>query len=435
MHCARVFRTTISFAAVVAVATAALPPRPAFADRKGFGFGVGVGVGVGAILNELSRGGQRSGGGGGHRSHSKPDKGDDDDSSSDKSDEKTNDQRAADERNFARQKDEMQEREKTARVEVARNVDLAVARFVNKDLKERHEALRLGEKDSNVKAAGNGINQVTIGEVKRAVEAAYKSEHLDQFEKFAGELWTRDRLMVRILQQSRKELDVYFQGVGVKGVSMDDIKGIFVKSAQHVYGQALQIAEMMGVSYSFDRLIRTVFEHSGAGEEANQGATANSDGRYERLVTSVVDTGLRYGFVGEDAAGSSEVQLLDRQFTYRFRARRVIYDCIAASYGDILTGGNNSKGGSSIQASDRSTPGGRTMPASQNSQAPTTAGVWPRVTALVNTKCSDPLKVVANDARSDKLLPKPVRWDSSGNGSPLGHDYLPVVPAGGALPK
>src|SRR5262245_9491630 len=117
---------------------------------------------------------------------------------------------------------EREEEDRSRRLERQRNVEQAVEDFLY-CLKQLH-GIRKGTEselcvvDSDDKAGKSPlISQVTAGEVTREIEEAYKQARLYDFERLAGELWTRERLLVRIVDRSAMELPPYFKGVGAKG--------------------------------------------------------------------------------------------------------------------------------------------------------------------------------------------------------------------------
>ena len=98
-------------------------------------------------------------------------------------------------------------RERNKQAEKNRNVLLAINDFI-KDLKALHSDYRISQLKNN---------QVTQGEIERVVDEVYKFAHLYKFDRFSGEIWTRDRLKVQIIREAAKGLDPYFHGVGAKG--------------------------------------------------------------------------------------------------------------------------------------------------------------------------------------------------------------------------
>lgn len=289
-------------------------------------------------------------------------------------------------------------------------------------LERWHKDLR-NSQNANVRVStGNNINQVTDGEIRRAVDAAYKSARLYEFERLAGEIWTKDRLTVRVLDYSRKELDQYFRGIGVKGTSMADLEQVFEASAKQVYANALQVAELIGVSHSFDRFIRTIYEHSDRADESL--STIGSDGRYERMVAVLVDSVPRETFINDNQALASDALGLDKQFLFRFRARRVLYDCMAARYGSLINGGSAGSQQNQLMVSNpaQTTPvasranGTEAMAAS----GATSQNLWDHMGQFVSTKCREPLGGVMTEVKDGRIRPQPARWDSSGGDASLG---------------
>ena len=451
------FRIVLGVTAAPVLAATILTQMTASAGAGGFGFDNAVNAGK-AILDQAARAARGKvdrPASPGH-SKSKGSGGDDngDGKSSEKSSEKSSknksaDERATDQRNYATQRAELDEIRRTEQLERERNVQQAIRRFVA-ELERWHRELR-GNDRTNVKVStGASINQVTEGEVKRAVEAAYKIAQLYEFEMLAGELWTRDRLLVRILDRSQKELEDFFHGVGVKGTSMSDLEQIFERSARHVHGQALQVAELIGVSYSFDRFIRIIFEQSDRTDEGLW--TVGADGHYERLVSGIVDSIPRQTFVSDEKVLASDPLGLDQHFTFRFRARRALYDCMAVQYVQLIPTGNQ---GGTIQVAARGdgrrSNGG--LPHVQQEPAPATSSaggaatfkpaaavtagdqgdIWTSLRKAANKVCGEKMSGVLSQVTAGRIRPKPARWDS-GVVDSAGQQRSPFLPSVGTKP-
>ena len=189
---------------------------------------------------------------------------------------------------------------RASQMERQRNVETAIQSFLNV-LAEGHAGL-LRQPDRSVRATKGEINQVTAGQIKIAIEAAYERANLQEFEKFTGEVWTRDRLLVRILHCAAKQLSPYFQGVGAKGPSMDDLKELFQKAGREVFTTALETSEIIGVSKSFDRFIRTIYENSDNTSDVLW--TTGADSKYERVTSGVIEAVWQRDFV-EKGPGAS----------------------------------------------------------------------------------------------------------------------------------
>jgi hypothetical protein len=222
--------------------------------------------------------------------------------------------------------------ERATKMELERNVDLAIKAFIDK-LIEWHSAINTGDR---VRSTRGELNQVTAGQVKASIEEAYDKANLREFEKYSGELWTRDRLLVRIMRYATKNLRPYYEGVGAKGPSMDDLKDLFHRSAREAFAKALETGEIIGVSKSFDRFIRTIYENTDNGSENL--TTRGMDGQYERLTSMAIDVVWRNDFPASAATSAADSEGLDRQFLFRFRSRRALYDCLSLTYPELMRG-------------------------------------------------------------------------------------------------
>ena len=234
---------------------------------------------------------------------------------------------ARDAKNHAALEEERKEFARSKSLEAERDVKRAISYFITV-LDKKHDKLK------RTRRAGKYVNQVTAGELERSLDVSYQRGRLQEYDRFAGEMWTRDRLKVRVLRTAMQGLQRYFEGVGAKGPSMRDLDDLLIRSAHQVHANALEISEVIGVSNSFDRFIRTIFEYS---DRADQSLwTTGADSRYERLVTTVMDS------IPEPTRGAGDNRRVDDQFglqsrfQFRFRARRALYDCLSSRYPQLV---------------------------------------------------------------------------------------------------
>lgn len=393
---------------------------------RGNGIGIGLGVGSAIILLDQAaravKNGSGGGGGGGSHRNRRHEKNDDDDGDSD-SGANTKSNAKSDAANArAAEKYELGIRIlQNELAESKRNVEWAITSFID-TLAEQHKKLR--SNDSSVRV-GNTINQVTAGEVRRLLEDEYAKAELSRFDRFAGELWTRDRLLVEVLNEAKTGLKPYFEGVGAKGPSIDDLKAVLHTAAAEVYSRALETSEIIGVSYSFDRFVRTIYENSD--RVPPKLLTFGADGRYERMLTKAINTVPAEKFVAASSTASYDPLGMKRQFQYRFRARRSYYDCLSANYMEIATGQREeqstipvglvkidtlqttaSKDG--VKAAVAKSSRAEIQPAAETGS--TAAEVWGRVQEHVNEKCKLAVVTLAEEVRAKGLEPQPARWDS-----------------------
>lgn len=429
------------------------------ADSRGFGFGsIGHALKRAARIPDFrppSNGGSsghssrgsshdRGGGGGGGGSDGSGGGGSDSDDSSyssdsatSKDDKKAN--KAAEARleaakaakNLYRNRKEIAEQNKARILERGRDVDQAIKDFIGK-LTGLHKGLRkLTGVDAKV-AAGTNINEVTEGSVKNAIEAAYDKAEFNEFASLAGEMWTRDRLLVRIVDDAQSRLGGYFNGVGAQGPSMTDLKNdVFPKSAHYVRGTALEVSEIIGVSHSYDRFIRTVYESVETGKSSP--LATGGDSRYERFVTAAINSVPLKNFVKQGGAVAADAAGLERNFQFRFRARRVLYDCLSSNVPQLIRQG----GGKTIDAAYQAPAGaagetgGRgaqidTAPESGPASNITTGAlgkaealkqtevVWAQAQQQLGSACGSRIASLAGQ----KVHPVPAHWTSTGEAEP-----------------
>lgn len=407
------------------------------ASARDFGFHIGGSIVKGAAKAFGVRPSNPSGSGGGS-SHHGSGSGGSDGGSSDTGDSNASDtaskgpitasKSAANSRKIAKEREEIAEYERALKVERARNVDAAIDDFLG-ELRRQHQDMIAGNKyssrNANINVTGATslqINQVTKGQIKAAIDDVYAKAHLQDYDKFAGELWTRDRLMVRILNVASTELEPYFEGVGSRGPSMEDLNSLFDKTAHFVYAEALEVGEIVGVSHSFDRFIRTIYEQSS--DTAGVLWTKGADGQYERLVSTVIDDVPRQQFVNNESTQIKDTHGLEKQFQFRFRARRALYDCLSQNYSKLAASAKPME----ISANAAQQNGARgarldgeltTAPASAGAAADVSANAgWRRAQDYVKEVCRGPVLAVAGDALKGDLKPVPARFDTSNAAPP-----------------
>jgi hypothetical protein len=386
---------SVSTIAIAIVTAWTMSATPAFAQRKIINGLIGAGV-AGAIISGAAKAMNQDKPRSGNRSGGSESEGSDRSSKNEKRDTEAEARMA---KQFLAQWAELNEVRRAMEMERGRNVEIAIQSFLDK-LARNHERLQTGGR--SVRATKGEINQVTHGQIKIAIEAAYERANLQEFEKFTGEVWTRDRLLVRILTCAGKQLNPYFLGVGAKGPSMDDLKELFQKVGREVFTTALETSEVIGVSKSFDRFIRTIYENSDNTSDVLW--TTGADSKYERVTSGVIESVWQRDFI-EKGPGAivADTQALDRQFLYRFRARRALYECLAMTYPELARGGsptittNITTTTMVTQRAGIRAPA--TMPASQQE------ALWERVRIHIGKTCQGTMPTILASAKSGTIGP------------------------------
>lgn len=236
-----------------------------------------------------------------------------------------------------------------AREDAARNVDKAIAGFIT-DLTNWDADLRaLSHSNSKmaVKASTTGeLTEVTEDEIRHLLDNAYRTKSLKIFE-VDGEIWTKQRLQVMIVNKARQALRPFYNGVGAKGPGVEQLARVFDDAAAQIYQFAMETNELLGVSNSFDRLSRTIYEATDE-SNPNQARSADDLSKSEDVVESFFNWALKVKSAvvttvsadGQPVSPEATQSVLvdDLSFALRYRARRTTFDCINFIYPKLTEG-------------------------------------------------------------------------------------------------
>jgi len=238
-----------------------------------------------------------------------------------------------------------------AREDAARNVDKAIAGFIGAltDWDAELRSLSRGNTKLAVKAATNGeLTEVTEDEIRHLVDNAYKARGLKIFE-VDGEIWTKQRLQVMIINKAKESLWPFYNGVGAKGPGVEQLARVFNEAANQIYQFAMETNELLGVSSSFDRLSRTIYEATNE-SDSNQAQSAENLSKSEDVVEAFFNHALKVkasnaattaaAADGQAVSPEATQSLLmdDLSFALRYRARRTTFDCINFIYPKLTEG-------------------------------------------------------------------------------------------------
>lgn len=248
-----------------------------------------------------------------------------------------------------------------------RDVDAAIAEFIDK-LKSEHEALWANAKTKAEVANLDEINSITEVDIRQSLDGAYIKNRLIAFDSFSGELWTRERLLVQVLREAKLRIEPYFDGIGAKGPSRQDVENVLSESAAAIYARAFEVNELLGLAQSFDRFSRTVYERTdetdlqlassaqkfSAAEDYFETFVSHELSSTRRQQAEAIQKALMQSSPDESVV--EQVDMADREFIVRYRARRVLFDCLDRGYAEII-GGPALPGGKATEVSLESNEG------------------------------------------------------------------------------
>lgn len=315
----------------------AVPCAPAAARNLG-GFGIGgVAAGIlgGAIINGVQPH-NRGGGGGGHPKH-------DSDSNSGRDDRSSRDSDASREsaaRSMAMVRGSADVVFKgivvskgLGAVGVEEAIDPTKQDFGRDNQRDYNVAIKdlLQVIDSaakrNSRQGDSSLSQgdVTQHAIDRSVTHAYEDANLSTFEQFVGEQWTNERLRVAILERASAEVPGLLVGNNFSKVEMSPIDEIIQRSGRAIYGRTLETSELIALNHATARFTRALFEL--------RGPSVNNDLR------SGVEGMLLAASKAAFADYAERFVRSEYGVTMRYRAERILDDCLTANLDEITSSG------------------------------------------------------------------------------------------------
>jgi hypothetical protein len=156
---------------------------------------------------------------------------------------------------------------------------------------------------------------VTEHAILEALESSIREANLVKFETFLGENWSPERLRVMILDRVQNEIGTLFDGTNRGEVTMNDLDLIIKKAAGNVYGRLFETSELLAANRSSTLFVQRLYQTHGD------------------LVNGEVRESAEQLLSDASASGAAPLEPLLRRdpnaFALRYRAQRIIYDCLS----------------------------------------------------------------------------------------------------------
>lgn len=185
---------------------------------------------------------------------------------------------------------------------------------------------------------------VTALAIETALDEAVRKSRLDQFESFLNENWTTDRLRVMILNRVIGELPSLFNGNNRGLAPMATLHSLIQRSAEAIYVRLFEASELLAANKSIVTFQRRVYEAQGNGAApinvSHPGDAAAAQDTEHRLseelrerADSILSKAAKLAISRYEAA----FRLDPNSFALRYRAQRVMYDCLSEYVEEITT--------------------------------------------------------------------------------------------------
>jgi hypothetical protein len=165
--------------------------------------------------------------------------------------------------------------------------------------------------------SGNAAKEGDITEhaILESLAASIREADLQKFETFLGENWSPERLRVMILERVNNEIGTLFEGTNHGAVMMSDLDQMIKKAGRNVYSRLFETSELLASNRGSTLFVQRLYQ--------THGDLVNGDVREsaEQLLSQA------------STAGVAPLEPLLRRdpnaFALRYRAQRIIYDCLS----------------------------------------------------------------------------------------------------------
>jgi hypothetical protein len=153
--------------------------------------------------------------------------------------------------------------------------------------------------------------------ILESLNAAYKGANLQRFETFLNENWSAERLREMIIERASSETAGLFDGTNRGAVSMADLDKLITKSAQSVYTRLFETSELLAANRSSSQFVLRLYQV--------HGDLMNGDVREdaEQMLLRASNAGV--------TAFDALLRRDPNGFALRYRAQRIIFDCLSAN--------------------------------------------------------------------------------------------------------
>jgi hypothetical protein len=156
---------------------------------------------------------------------------------------------------------------------------------------------------------------VTEHAILEALESSIREANLTKFETFLGENWSPERLRVMILDRVQNEIGGLFDGTNRGAVTMNDLDLMIKKAARNVYARLFETSELLAANRSSTLFVERLYQTHG---DLVNGEVRESA---EQLLADAAASGV--------ATLEPSLRRDQNAFALRYRAQRIIYDCLS----------------------------------------------------------------------------------------------------------
>jgi hypothetical protein len=165
--------------------------------------------------------------------------------------------------------------------------------------------------------SGNGAKEGDITEhaILESLDSSIHEANLQKFETFLGENWSPERLRVMILERVNNEIGTLFEGTNHGAVTMNDLDLMIKKAGRNVYSRLFETSELLASNRGSTLFVQRLYQTHGD------------------LVSGDVRESAEQLLSQASSSGVAPLEPLLRRdpnaFALRYRAQRIIFDCLS----------------------------------------------------------------------------------------------------------
>jgi hypothetical protein len=169
--------------------------------------------------------------------------------------------------------------------------------------------------DAQRKANDKSRGDVTAHAIEQSLERAFKEADLGRFESFLGENWSAERLRVMILDRVLADMRRMFEGNNRGNAPMSELDQLIQRSAKAVHRRVFELSELLAANRSSSLFVQRLYQTHG--------------GLVDDQLREVADRMLSKASSAAMSKFDAQMRRDDNGFTLRYRAQRIVLDCLS----------------------------------------------------------------------------------------------------------
>lgn len=201
-------------------------------------------------------------------------------------------------------------------------VGVTVVNDDDRDYTKKIKELIAKVKDAQRREKDTTAGDITEHAIEQSLEKAFKTAKLQTFESFLGENWSAERLRVMILSRVLIEIDRLIVGGNNRGnAPMEEVDALIQKSAVAIYRRIFETSELLAANRGSALFVQRLYQTHG--------------GLVDAHLREVTDGMITKASAAAVAKYEALLRKDENGFALRYRAQRIVFDCLSESVEQI----------------------------------------------------------------------------------------------------